>query len=94
MQDSESRVTSREAKIVRDVVGKWHLPSNVRGFDIEFGEDASGDPAVWIWLTIEDELQPSAQSISSLNSFVTNVRSDLLRRGLTHWPYVRYRHAA
>lgn len=94
MQESEDLVASREAKIVRDVVRKWHLPSNVRGFDVEFGEDSSGDPAVWIWLTIKDELKPSAQSISNLNDFVTKVRSDLLRRGLTHWPYVRYRRAA
>jgi hypothetical protein len=94
MQDSENLVMSREAKIVRDAVEKWCLPPNVRGFDIEFGEDSSGDPAVWIWLTIEDELKPSAQSISNLNGFVTNVRSDLLRRGPTHWPYVRYRRAA
>jgi hypothetical protein len=45
-------------------------------------------------LTIEDELKPSAESISTLNRFVTDVRSELLRKGLHHWPYVRFRAAA
>lgn len=94
MQDIDELTTSREAAIVREVVGKWGLPPNVHGFDVEFGEDSTGYPAVWIWLTIKDELKPSAQSISALSQFVDNVTDELVRRRLRHWPYIRYRPAA
>jgi hypothetical protein len=83
----------REAQIVQGILAKWKRPSNVRDVSFEFGEDSTGDPAVWIWLTVDDELQPSNQSISGLNRFVTDVRSDLLRAGLSYWPYVRFRAA-
>jgi hypothetical protein len=83
----------REAAIVRGILDKWRLPSNVHGVDFDFGEDSTGDPAVWIWLTVEDESQPSPKSIEGLTRFVTEVRSDLLRAGLRHWPYVRFRPA-
>ena len=84
----------RETAIVRGILDKWQLPSNVRGTDLEFGEDSNGEPAVWIWLTVDDELKPSDESIVGLNWFVTNVRSELLRAGLHYWPYVRFRPAA
>jgi hypothetical protein len=84
----------READIVRGIVNKWQIPANVRAVDFDFGEDSTGDPAVWIWLTVDDELQPSRQSIAGLSQFVTDIRSDLLRAGLRHWPYVRFRPAA
>jgi hypothetical protein len=83
----------REEKIVRRILEKWTLPSNVHGFDVDFGEDSAGDPAVWIWLMVDDEAQPSDQSIARLAHFVREVRSDLLRAGLRYWPYVRFRPA-
>jgi hypothetical protein len=89
----KAKEIDREEKIVRGILKKWTLPPNVHRFDVDFGEDSTGDPAVWIWLTVDDELQPSPQSIAGLNSFVTDVRSDILRAGLRHWPYVRFRPA-
>jgi hypothetical protein len=83
----------REEKLVRGILRKWTLPPNVRGFDVDFGEDSAGDPAVWIWLAVDDEVQPSDQSIAGLAKFVRDVRSDLLRAGLRYWPYVRFRPA-
>ena len=94
MQHSDDMTIARETKIVEDIVRKWRLPPNVRRFDVEFGEDSTGDPAVWIWLLVDDELSPSSQSISRMERFVTDVRSELLRKGLRHWPYFRLRAAA
>ena len=94
MQDIDELTTAREAAIVREVVGKLPLPPNVRGYDIEFGEDSTGYPSVWISLTIEDELNPSPQVISALSRFVDEVTDELVRRRLRHWPYIRYRPAA
>jgi hypothetical protein len=89
----ETADINREEKIVREILTRWTLPSNVHGFEIDFGEDSAGDPAVWIWLTVDDEIQPSDQSIAGLAQFVRGVRNDLLRAGLRYWPYVRFRPA-
>jgi hypothetical protein len=83
----------REAEIVRGVLAKWEAPANVREVDFDFGEDSTGDPAVWIWLTVDDDPQPSRQSIVDLSRFVTDIRRDLLSADLLHWPYVRFRAA-
>lgn len=91
---AETEDAARESETVRRILNRWQKPPNVRDVDWEFGEDSAGEPALWIWLIVDDDPQPSAQSITGLNRFVTDIRGDLLRAGLRYWPYVRFRPAS
>lgn len=92
---SRQRASEDEAALVRDLVKKQKFPPAVKKgrFTIEFGEDSTGEPAVWIWFLVDDDLNPTKQKISELNHFANTVRSALLRAKMPYWPYVEFRAA-
>lgn len=64
----------------------------VRDFGVEFGDDSTGDPAVWIKFEIDQDDDPSTQKVNALNELTDSVTRLLLERlGPDPWPYVRFR---
>ena len=82
--------TTDEERIVRDILQKRPLPETVRSFAVEFGEDFTGDPAVTIWLIVDDNPNPPKRALDRVVRFVRETEDDLLNAGLRHWPYVRF----
>ena len=82
--------TLDEAKRIDDVIRKRKLPPSVRDFRIEFGADSTGDPAVTIWLVVDDDSNPSKHVLNKVTQFVRDIENDLMDLGLRHWPYVRF----
>jgi len=82
--------TADEDRIVRDIVQRRPLPETVRSFVVEFGEDSTGDPAVTIWLIVDDNPNPPKRALDLVTRFVRETESDLLSAGLSHWPYIRF----
>jgi len=83
-----------EEKTVRKVVAaalkRQARPSEIKGFNVVFGEDSTGDASVWVWLLVPDDLHPQRDRVTELRKFADLVRDKLIDAKLTHWPYVQY----
>lgn len=68
------------------------LPPFVLGFDYNLDTDWSGDPAVWLWVLIPDDLDPGAPAFID---FTTGFRDAgwkaVKAAGSNRLPYIRYR---
>ena len=94
---STARLTVEDTRRVEETVRKHPLPPFVTGFDVEYGDDYSGDPALWVLFKLRDggvpitprleEIQPQ---IDEMNRLVSAVRSDLLDLFPDRWPYFRF----
>ena len=82
-----------EATTIRDILQKLKYPVGVKktGFTTRFGEDSSGEPAVWIRFVLDHELKdPSPRQLETLTGFSRTVRSKILESQVTRWPYVEF----
>jgi len=89
--NSEAAASVVETRTINQIVKKRPWPRAVKGFEVEFGLDSTGDPAVWIWLMVDDDISPSAEKIAELGRFRRDLRARLVGAGLSRWPYVRFR---
>jgi hypothetical protein len=68
------------------------FPGFVLGIDYTLGTDATGDPGIWIWVIVPDELDPD---LPEFKQFVTKfppiVRDALARIKSDRLPYIHYR---
>lgn len=83
-----------EIAAVKQLVKKHPRPASVREVQIELGEDSTGDPAVWISLIVDEDLNPSRAKLEELNAFSDTITSEILKHDPRRFPYVRYRAAA
>ena len=68
------------------------LPASVQTWDVEIGADATGDEAVWVWVTLQEE-DLNRQTREQFRSLVRNaVRQQTSNSPL--WVYVRFRGAS
>jgi hypothetical protein len=87
----EGEASDGEARAIGDILQAHPWPVPVKGFELEFGEDSTGDPAVWIWLMIADDEQPSSQKMRELSQFRREVQSAITAAGVSRWLHVRFR---
>ena len=86
-----SWASTDEARRIQQVVKHRKFPPGVHatGFDLTFGEDQTGRPAVWILLPVDKKYEnPSPKWITEVTDFVNRLRGDLLNENLEHWPYI------
>ena len=83
--------SAAEADRIRTIINKHRRPRGVLTWDAEYGEDSTGEPAVWIRFHFNDEDGISKPKIHELTDFVQSVRSDLLKAKIGRWPYVGFR---
>lgn len=87
-EQTSGGASTEEARKIHDVVRRHSLPAGINSFLVKFGEDSAGERAVWISFVVGPEFSESKHSISALNRFVREVRSDLLSAKLPYWPYL------
>ena len=63
------------------------LPAQVSSWQVETGPDATDDPAVWVWVMLEDE-DVDFQTRSKLREIVRNEVRHQTNDG--SWVYVRF----
>ena len=81
----------REVKRIHDLVRESAAPEGFRSFELRFGEDSTGDPAVWIWFAIDPQYPTAKESIQTLSRLQRRMKSALLRAQVDRIPYVRFR---
>lgn len=81
----------REEETVREVVENAQLPDFVRGVQAEFDNDAAGDPAVWLFVTVSDDESESDKFEDHALAVLDTLRKAVLSSGIQRWPYIRFR---
>jgi hypothetical protein len=90
MSEADVGPAPAEEARIRKILDKWRFPRNVRGYELDFDVDSSGDPAVYIVFTVDDAMNPSDQTVRNVTDFSQELRNQLLRAGVRHWPYFRF----
>jgi hypothetical protein len=83
--------TPEELTQLRTAMKAVNLPDSVQTWDYEFGRDSSGDPAVWIWIVVDDEAAVDVTFTAATTRLQRDIHRALQRAGLDRWPYVRFR---
>jgi len=93
MTTRSSRIggTSPETRRIQALLKKASLPSGVRGFELRFGEDATGDPAVWVSFLLEPDYSTAPPSIHALTEFGRRIRKAIRDDGSDRIPYVDFK---
>ena len=66
-------------------------PPFVENWSIHLDADSSGDPSVWIWVVISDELLNSSSLKEESDKLNEEIGAALRKNGIQRWPYVRFR---
>ena len=82
-------MTEIGAALVNTALQNVPWPSFVKAHPHEVGSDATGDPAVWVWVVVDDATPESTWSDGSLAKLTDQIRQALA--GLNVWPYVHFR---
>lgn len=79
-----------EAKIVHDLVKRSVKAKDFEDFDVTFGEDSTGDRAVWISFLLDPDYPTADSDIQRLSKLSDRVRSAFFKSGIDRIPYVRF----
>lgn len=81
---------SQEAARIHEVVREIAQPEGFGTFHIRYGEDSTGDPAVWVWIMLRPDQPTDKDSIGTLVSLRNRVKAALLDAGIQRIPYIRF----
>jgi len=77
-----------EARLFQNILrGIGPLPSGVRRVQFRFDDDSMGDPAVWIELVADEDLNPSNEKLDALRRVIDEVKAAIRRSDTARWPY-------
>lgn len=83
--------SGNEAGQIRELVKQAAEPEGFRFFELNFGEDSSGAPAVWISFILEPTYPTTRSGIATLTRLGRTVKSALFEHQIKRVPYVRFR---
>jgi hypothetical protein len=86
---TQAPTTGAEAQELHKLLKNREFPPGVKRIQFEFDEDSSGEPAVWIVLVTDDDLDPSEDKLSRINDFANQLKRDILKQRRGRWPYIR-----
>jgi hypothetical protein len=86
--------TGEETRMLRDAMKNVRFPAGVLTWEFEFGRDSTGDPAVWIWIVVDDTAANEPGFDREANLLPRQIREALRKSGIERWPYVRFRTAS
>lgn len=83
--------TDAERQKVQAIIDRHAIeqPEGVRRVEINFGEDWTGYPAVYVNLFVSKNLQVTERKIRELNDYVKQLHNDIIDEDIGFWPYSR-----
>ena len=79
-----------DAEAIKALIGAMPAPFEINGIDVEFGFDSTDDPAMWIYLHVEENA--SWDFATELARYGLKVELAILEQhGGQIWPYVHFR---
>lgn len=82
-----------EAKQIREALEGIKFPQFVLNWEFELGPDSTGEPAVWVWVIVDDAAGEEEGFTKAALKLEEQIREALLAAGVARWPYVRFRTA-
>lgn len=81
-----------EDRLVKDLVAKHRgeFPLTIKKIDVRYGEDSTGNLAVWILVSMDGDPDLSPEKLSRLDDAMKNVKADLAKAGVERWPYFKF----
>lgn len=80
-----------ELQKVQEALQRIKYPNFVRNFEFELRTDSTGDPAVWVWVFVDDSAAQREEFTEMGSEVEERIRNALSEAGITRWPYVRFR---
>jgi hypothetical protein len=80
-----------EVQRIREVLESIDFPPGVVSYRFEVGADWTGDPAVKIWLLVDEDIVHLQESIRITTDTEPKIRDALTAAGIRRWPYVLVR---
>jgi hypothetical protein len=83
--------TEAERQRIRDIIRRHddERPDGVRRVESNFGEDQAGNPAVYLEMFVDKDMQPTKEKVEELNDFVQIILNEILDEEVEYWPYAR-----
>jgi hypothetical protein len=86
-----STARASEERRIRRLVKQVAEPEGFPLFELLFGEDSTGTPAVWISFLLDHEYPTTKGSIQALTRLGQRVKSSLFEQDISRVPYIRFR---
>jgi hypothetical protein len=84
------RSESEDLQIVVTLIEGLSIPAGVLSYDIQFDDDSTGDPSIFVMVTINDKHFTSRKKhLNELVAFMNEVTRQALMNGVSRWPYVK-----
>jgi hypothetical protein len=83
----------RESDSIRRIIVSLDLPPEVLTFEVEIGDDSTGDPALWLWIIVDDDVANDAEFPKLSANIQDRIRHALRKADIERWPYIRFRTA-
>jgi hypothetical protein len=80
-----------EAATIQTLVKEAAEPAGFSIFELRFGDDSTGTPAVWISFLLDPQYPTNKGSIDALTRISRAVKSSLFAHGISRVPYIRFR---
>ena len=65
------------------------MPEFVQGLRLTWGEDATGDEAVWVWVRVPEGVTARPGALEAIKQFKEQVRMKVGELAPGVWPYIR-----
>ena len=79
-----------KAKIINDIIEGIQFPDYVVGLDFEFSYDWTGDPIIFIWIVLTDQMAESNNFFETSLDFQDQIRQSLETK-FNEFVHIRFR---
>jgi hypothetical protein len=86
--------TDEETRKLRKALKAVRFPDAALTWVCEFGQDSTGDPAVWIWVIVDDEAADDPAFTNTTIHLQRDILIALQKAGIDRWPYLRFHTAS
>jgi hypothetical protein len=77
---------------IADATRSVHWPDYVLWVEARIGTDSAGDPAVWVWLVVKDDVEIESPKVQAELARVREAyRNAIQKAGIDRWPYITVR---
>jgi hypothetical protein len=80
-----------EVEKIRDVLESIEYPPGIVSWKFELGEDWTGEPAVRIWLFVDEEVVQRKETVRVTMGVERKILDAFRAAGIQRWPYLRVR---
>jgi hypothetical protein len=70
------------------------FPRAVLTWEFEIGADSTDDPALWLWIIVDDAVADDSDFPRFTMLIQDRIRRALRERRIERWPYIRFRTAS